>query len=533
MTTSKRLIIPSHDVEELPFLKGMKKEFNSVAEMIVSRAAEIPDRDCVLYHDQKITYAQVNSRANRVAQFLKANGVKKGDIVSLMIMNAPEIYYCMFGIQKLGAVAGSINFALKGPEIAYVLDDSKPAVVFVGSDFMTDFARGMEMASHKPVVVEVKTSVAHDEQLAEYTLVDILKNHPDDEALVPQQQDDPFLLLYSSGTTGRPKGIMLSNRGQLSINRAMGCLGLVSGDDIMLILLPMFHINPISVWTFPMIFCGQTLCIRTAFSPADFWPAILDNGVTILMGVPAMYNYVYYSIDPSSIDMSALKLRWAFCGSAPLSVDLIMGFKEKFNVEILEGYGLSEGTGVSITNPALGKRKVGSVGLPIPEQEAEIMDESLEPLPVGERGEICIRGDANMFGYLNKPEATRETLQDGWLRTGDIGYRDHEGYFYIVDRKKDMINRGGENIYPREIEIVLEAIPEITAVAVIGIPDEALGERVKAIIELSEPGILTEAGIKEFLSDKLARYKIPEVIEFMDQIPRNPTGKILKKDLRG
>ncbi len=530
--TTNRIKIPATPLEDLPFLKELQTSFDSVAEMIVTRAREIPDKTCVLYYDQKVTYAQLNERANRVANFLNTNGVQKGDIISLMILNSPEIYDCMLGIQKIGAVAGSINFALKGPEIAYVLDDSKPAIVFVGSEFMTDFARGFEMASHKPTVIEVKTKAEHTENLAEKTLSDIMKSYPADEALVPQRPDDPFLLVYSSGTTGRPKGILLSNKGQLSVCRGMNRLGLVQGNDIMLILLPMFHINPICVWTFPLLYSGQTLCIRTAFSPQDFWPAIIENGITILQGVPAMYNYVYYSIDPASVNMSALKLRWAFCGAAPLSVDLISGFKEKFKVDILEGYGLSEGTGVSTANPALGKRKVGSIGLPLPEQEIEIMDDSLNKLPTGERGEICIKGGANMIAYLNKPEATAETLQEGWLRTGDVGYMDDEGYLFIVDRKKDMINRGGENIYPREIEIVLESIPEITAVAVIGIPDEALGEKVKAVIETTEPNVLSEDKVKEYLKDKLARYKIPEVIEFIEEIPRNPTGKILKKNLR-
>lgn len=533
MTTStSRIKIPAKSLDDLTFLNGLQTSFNSVADMIVTRAKEIPERICVMFYEQRITYSQLNERANRVANFLVEQGVRKGDIISLMIMNSPEIYDCMLGIQKIGAIAGSINFALKAPEIAYVLDDSKPGIVFVGSEFIADFAKAVEIASHKPMVIEIETEAEHRESLAVNTLAKIQEAYPADEALVSQNPEDPFLLLYSSGTTGRPKGILLSNQGQLSICRDMNCLGLVEGDDIMLILLPMFHINPICVWSFPMIFSGQTLCVRTAFSPQDFWPAIIDNGVTILQGVPAMYNYVYYSVDPSTVAMSDLKLRWAFCGAAPLSVNLIDGFKEKFNVDILEGYGLSEGTGVASANPALGKRKIGSVGLPLAEQEIEIMDESLNIQPPGERGEICIRAASNMIAYLNKPEATRETIQDGWLRTGDIGYMDEEGYFYIVDRKKDMINRGGENIYPREIEIVLESIPEITAVAVIGIPDEALGERVKAVIETVQPCDLSESDIKSYLQDKLARYKIPEIIEFMDEIPRNPTGKILKKNLR-
>lgn len=519
-------------LKELSFLKDKQIDFNSVAEMFLTRVKEQPDKPYVLFYDEVITYRDVNQRANKVAHFLKEKGVGKGDVVSLLIMNSPEVYYAMFGIQKLGAIAGSINFMLKGPEIAYLLDDSKPKIVFVGSEFMEEFAKGYASANHKPEVVEVVTSAEHNVQLHQVKLSSILEKYPDTEMLVPQQKDDPFLLLYSSGTTGKPKGILLSNKGQLSICRDMSSIGIFQEGDVMLLLLPMYHTNPICVWTFPVAFAGQTISIRKAFSPADFWPSIIDHQATVLMGVPAMYNYVFYSIDAGSIDRSKLKLRIAFCGAAPLSVELINGFKEKFNVEIIEGYGLTEVTGLSTVNPPLGKRKAGSIGLAIPGQDIRIMDDNNRELPQGEKGEICIKGDAVMLKYFNNPEATAETLIDGWLHTGDIAYQDEEGFFYIVDRKKDMINRGGENIYPREIEMALEALPGVKDVAVIGIPDEALGERVKAFIIPSEPGKLTEEQVKEFLGERLAKYKIPEVIEFVSDLPRNPTGKILKKELK-
>jgi len=525
--------MPVVRLEDMECLKNKQLEFDSIAQMFTTRAKEIPDRIHVIYYGQKITYAQTNERANKVACFLKEKGVKKGDVVSLMISNSPEIYYAMFGAQKIGAIAGVINFALVGPEIAHVLDDSKPVVVFVGSQFMEPFSKGYELAEHKPLVVEVKTEAEHDINIAELTLSDILDKYTADEALVPQNPSDPFLLLYSSGTTGLPKGILLSNKGQLAVCRGMSTIGLVTSDEeTMLVLLPMYHINPIGVWTYPITFMGQTLCIRKAFSPADFWPAILENNITILMGVPAMYNYVYYSIDASNLDMTGLKLKFAFSGAAPLSVELIKGFKEKFNVEIIEGYGLTECVGVSSVNPPAGKRKPGSCGLAMPEQEIEIMDTDNTILPAGQKGEVCIKGDNAMLAYLNNPDATRETLVDGWVHTGDVGYLDEDGFLFIVDRKKDMINRGGENIYPREIEIAIEAHPEVMAVAVIGVPDEALGERVKAFIEVSDKGSVTAESMKDYLKDKLAKYKIPEIIEITDQLPRNPTGKVLKYKLR-
>lgn len=529
----KRMEMPTCHPGDVPALNNKRLEFDSIAQMLTVRAQEIPDRIHVIFYDQKITYAQTNERANRVANYLKGKGIKKGDVVSLMILNSPEVYSALFGAQKIGAIAGVINFALMGPEIAYVLDDSKPKVVFVGSEFMDAFSKGYARAIHKPVVVEVTTGVDHGYDIAELTLLDILAGYPADEALVQQNPDDPFLLLYSSGTTGLPKGILLSNKGQFDICDAMAGIGLfTSNNETMLLLLPMYHINPIGVWTYPIIFMGQTICIRKAFSPQDFWPAIIENGITVIMGVPAMYNYVYYSIDASTIDMSKLKLKYAFCGAAPLSVELITGFQEKFGVEIIEGYGLTEANGVSSVNPPTGKRKAGSCGVALSGQAIEIMDRDRNILPAGGKGEVCIKGDNTMICYLNNPKATKETLIDGWLHTGDIGYMDEEGFLYIVDREKDMINRGGENIYPREIEVAIESHPLVIAVAVIGVSDSALGERVKAVIETSQPDNLTAEVIKEYLKDKLAKYKIPEFVEITDKLPRNQTGKVLKYKLR-
>lgn len=529
---SKKYEIPLNKVEEISYLKGKQLDFESMAQMITVRAQEQPDAVHVYFYDEVITYRQTNERANKVANCLKEKGVTKGDIVSVMVLNSPEVYYTMFGAQKLGAIALAVNYMLKGPEIAYVLDDAKPKVSFVGSEYMADFAIGYKLAKHKPIVIEVVTGVDHGTDIASQMLSDILNKYPADEALVKQSPEDPFMMLYSSGTTGMPKGILLKNKAEASICRDMTRFGLFEGNDVMMIILPMFHTNPLCVWTYPVTFMGQTLCIRKGFSPADFWPSIIQYGVTVLMGVPAMYDYVYNSIDPSTVDTTNSKLKWAMCGAAPLPLELINGFKEKYGVSICEGYGLTEVTGISTVNPPMGKKKIGSIGVGFPEQQVEIMDENNNIMPFGEKGEICTKGDANMMGYLNKPEATAETIKDGWLHTGDVGYMDEEGFIYIVDRMKDMINRGGENIYPREIEVALEGNPKVAEVAVIGVPDPALGERVKAFIIPKVPGSMTEEEVKEFLKDKMAKYKIPEFVEFRTEFPRNQTGKLLKKELK-
>lgn len=528
----KRIQRNLYSLDELSFFKsGKRTDFSSVAEMMTVRAAEIPDKTYVYYYDQEISYALTNERANRVANYLKDTGVSRGDVVSVMVLNSPDIYYTMFGAQKLGAVAGAINYMLKGREIAHVLEDSRPKVVFVGSDFMDDFTEGYRLSSHRPLVVEVETDAEHAGGVAQNRLSDILSKYPSEEALVPQNPDDPYILMYSSGTTGTPKGIMLANKGQLSVSRDRARTGSLISEDIVLIALPMFHTNPLCVWTYPTAFVGASVCIRTKFSPQDFWPAILDYGVTVVMGVPTMYHYVYNTATADVVDKSRLKLRKAFAGAAPMPLELIDAFKEKFDVDILDGYGLTEATGVSSSMHGV-PVKEGSIGVALPEQRMEIMDDENNILPPGEKGEICIKGEPVMLRYLNRPEATAETIRDGWLHTGDMGYMDEQGYLYVAGRKKEMINRGGENIYPREIETLLEAHPKVDQVAVVGTPDPALGERVKACIVPTEQGGLTEEEIKQYLAGKIAGYKIPEVVMFFDSFPLNPTGKILKEQLK-
>lgn len=244
-----------------------------------------------------------------------------------------------------------------------------------------------------------------------------------------------------------------------------------------------------------------------------------------------MYAYIYNAADPQAIEYDKLKLRFAFSGAAPMPPELIDGFKEKFNVQVIDGYGLTEACGVTTSSLGVPENRA-SIGIAYPSLQVEIMDDNNHIMPYGERGEICIKGDAVMIGYLNKPEATAEAIKDGWLHTGDMGYMNENGCLFISGRKKEMINRGGENIYPREIEIPLENHPKIAEVAVIGAPDPALGERVRACIILKDTCTMTEDEVKEYLQDKLAKYKLPEFVEFMKSFPRNPTSKILKQELK-
>jgi len=379
--------------------------------------------------------------------------------------------------------------------------------------------------------VEEVTDTRHEARIAQTTLAEILEVYPADEALVPQTPGDPFMVLYTSGTTGYPKGVLLSNGNQFSVCKDMARFGVNRPDDVFMIIAPMFHTNPLCVWSYPYTYQGLSLVIRKRFSPEDFWPSILRYGVTIVWGVPAMYMYVLNLVDPATIDQSKLKLRFAFSGGAPIPPELIRDFQEKFAVQVIDGYGLTEVTGVS-TSSLGAPFKAESIGQQFFSQEIEIMDDENNILPYGEVGEICIKGEAVMLGYLNKPETTAETIKDGWLHTGDLGCMDEEGYIFFKGRKKEMINRGGENIYPREIERVLEGHPKIAEVAVVGVPDPALGERVKACIVLKESQTMTESDVRSYLEEKIANYKIPEYVQFYSTLPRNPSGKVLRSELK-
>lgn len=527
MSDSKRIHMKTYPIEDNKLLKGKQTEFQSMAELITTRAAEITDKPYVLFYEQTITYKQMNERANQVAHYLREMGVQKGDVVSFMILNSPDIYYVMFGTQKLGAISGGINFLLKGPEIAHILNDSKPKVVFVGSEYMKDFYEGYKLADHKPLVVEVKTGAEHGVQIAQQDLATILASYPTDNILVEQSPEDPYLLLYSSGTTGRAKGILLPNRAELAMCKDWASVGIFEEGDVFLIILPMFHSNALCVWTYPMAYLGLSICIRKTFSPMDFFPAVLDNGVTHVLAVPAMYAYVNSMIKPESVDKSKLKLKYTLTGAAPFPLELKEELREKYGMQILEGYGLTEASGFSTGNLNV-PNNLKSIGVALGSQQVEIMDDNNKVLAAGKTGEICVKGDAVMLGYLNNPEATSEALKDGWLHTGDMGYMDEQGYVYMAGRKKEMINRGGENIYPREIEMALEEHPAVVEAVVIGVPDKALGERVKAYIIVQDNISVSEEDLKIYLGDKIAKYKLPEKIEIRKDLPRNTTGKVLK-----
>lgn len=455
----------------------------------------------------ELTYAELADRAAAAAEQFAELGVGRGSVVAIMLPNRVELLVAMIAAWRLGAGATPINPAFTASEADHQITDSgADLVVVAGPDSPTGGRRAV-------VVDEVRTE---------------LHGTPADP--VPTGRDDLALLIYTSGSTGRPKGVMLTHANIGSMVEQMGEALRLTQDDHCLLVLPLFHSNAINVSVLTPLANGSQVSILERFHPLEFVNSINELRPTFFSGVPTIYSHLVALPQEVTIDTSSLRL--AICGAAPATAQLLDAAEERFGIPVLEGYGLSEGTCASTANPLEGPRKPGTVGVALPGQRVEVMGSDGELLPVGERGEVVIQGPNVMQGYLNKPDATAETLGDGWLHTGDVGILDEDGYLSIVDRIKDMIIRGGENIYPKEIESVLDEHADVFEAAVVGKPHEALGEVPVAFVS-AQPG--TELDVEELQAlcrERLTKIKVPVFIDLLDELPKNAVGKIDKPTLR-
>jgi long-chain acyl-CoA synthetase len=497
---------------------------NNLRELVEMYQEERADQPCILWRDEEITYRQLNERVNRVANGLKSLGIKKGDVVSVYLPNCPDYYYVWFGIVKLGAIFGPINALFKGDEVRHVLSDSG-AVAVVTSEILIDTidaARESCPALRHVVCLEGEMGGAS-------AYVDLLK-HPAELAPVDIARDDLAAILYTSGTTGKPKGAMLSHWNYVWDTMAASELVPVPpGEGRLGLILPLFHANA-QVTGLTQFLTGGSVAMWERFSPSDFWETVDRYQPRTFSAVPTMLSILLMAPIKEGLNIDCLD--FVISGAAPLPVEIMQRFEQSFGLRILEGYGLTEGTCVSALNPFWGVRKPGSIGMPIRGQAMMIADDAMNELPAGEYGEIVVKGPNVMRGYYNNPEATTETVVDGWLRTGDMGYVDEDGYFFIVDRKKDMIIRGGENIYPREIEEVLYTHPQIAEATVIGRTDAVWGEQVVAVIVPASGAAPTAEDVIAFCKERLADYKLPYEVIFRESLPTSLTGKVQKKVLR-
>jgi long-chain acyl-CoA synthetase len=516
----------------------------TLASVLEHSARLIPERPALTCRGSHVTYAELDARAAQVASGLHALGIKPGDHIALSCPNLPWFPIAYFGILKAGAVVVPLNVLLKPREIAYHLRDSaaRALLVFEGTPElpMAEMARAAcdEVGCEHLIVMTLDAAAASPVARAR-TIGQLMHGHTSFDTW-KRHADDTAVILYTSGTTGHPKGAELTHLNMLTnavSSRDMflpACRGGLE-QDVALVTLPLFHSTAQTCLQNAGLLGGYRLVLLPRFEPAVVLETMAREQVNLWIGVPTMYwtllqHLAAERIDPAPI---ARSLRLCVSGGAPMPVEIMRRFEETFGVRILEGYGLSETSPVASFNQIQRPSRPGTVGQAIFGVDIRCVDDADRPLPAGEPGEVVIRGPNVMKGYLNRPEATSEAMRHGWFHTGDIGILDSDGYLSIVDRKKDMIIRGGFNVYPRELEEVIMTHPAVSLVAVIGIPDERLGEEVKAII-VRKPGMsATETEMLAWCRDQFAAYKYPRVVEFRDSMPIGPTGKILKRELRG
>lgn len=513
----------------------------NIAINLERNAALLPSKTAICFADKQITYAQLNDAANQVANGLKALGIGRGDKVVLSCPNLPYFPIVYYGILKAGAVVVPINVLLKGPEIAYHLQDSeaKAFFCFEGSPELpmgVDGHAGFKLAgtcSHFFMITADPTKPAAIDGVK--TLGMLMKDQSPAGSHVLTDANDTAVILYTSGTTGKPKGAELSHANIAMNVMVSHSLLRQTVDDVHLVVLPLFHSFGQTVQMNAGLLAGATLVLLPRFDPNAAFAAMHANKVSVFAGVPTMYVALLNlpgAAEKYDLKEIATTLRIGVSGGAAMPVEVMKQFEDRFGIAILEGYGLSETSPVATFSFLEFDRIPGCVGKAVWGTEVRTIDASGAAVETGAKGEIVIRGHNVMKGYYNRPAETAEAIRDGWFHSGDIGYIDENGNVFIVDRLKDMIIRGGFNIYPRELEEVLMTHEAVAQVAVIGVPHETYGEEVKAVIVCKPGKATTPDEIVAWCRERMAAYKYPRLVEVTDSFPMTATGKILKRELR-
>jgi len=507
--------------------------------LLEDSARKYPKKDAFVFMDTHVSYAQVNGAANQIANGLIAKGIKPGDKVALSCLNLPYFPMIYYGILKAGAVVVPLSFLLKRDEVEYHLNDSEAKAYFCflgapGLPMLEEGYAGFQKADNCKDFYVITAKPTDPSPLeGVQTMGMLMGGHSPVAETVASGAEETAVIIYTSGTTGRPKGAELTHS-NLTLNAILSSdLFRPTAEDTLLTVLPLFHIFAMTVMMNAGIYKGTTNVLLPRFDADAVLGLMQKHKVTFFAGVPTMYwgllNYQNEKFDLESISEN---LKMCLSGGASLPVAVLEGFEEKFKVEILEGYGMSEGSPVVTFNQLDIGRKPGSIGTPVWGVEVKIVDDKGEEVPVGEKGEVIYRGHNVMKGYFNKPEANKKAIVNGWLHSGDVGKMDEDGFFYIVDRTKDMIIRGGLNVYPREVEDVIMKHEAVSLVAVIGVPDDQYGEEIKACVVLKEGQSVSSEDLMAWTKERIAAYKYPRKIDFLDALPQSATGKILKKELR-
>ncbi len=520
----------------------------NLATLLENSATDYPEREAIVFPatDRRMTYAEVNMFANMVAGFLRDKGIQPGDKVALSCPNLPYFSIIYWGILKAGATVVPLNVLLKGREVAYHLGDSdaKAFFCFEGTAELPIGAEGyagFDDADGCETFVVITAALDGESPFEGVpTLLGALGGQDGTFDTVQTDEDDTAVILYTSGTTGQPKGAELRHRNMrdnaLFSEAVFGCDP--EKPERYLCVLPLFHSFGQTVIQNGAASTGSTVVMLPRFEAGPALQLMQDENITFFAGVPTMYWGLLGALKEAgdSIDVARIKgnLRVAAAGGAALPVEVHKDFEAKFGVTIREGYGLSETSPVASFSPEGDDIRVGSIGVPAPGVEMKLIDpDGWDEVEWAEDaiGEIAIKGHNIMKGYYGRPDATAESIKDGWFRSGDLGRRDADGWYYIVDRSKDMIIRGGYNVYPREIEEVLMTHPDVSLAAVIGVPHDSHGEEVKAVVILNEGATVTEDELVAWGKNEMAAYKYPRVVEFVPSLPMTATGKILKREL--
>jgi long-chain acyl-CoA synthetase len=485
---------------------------------LVASARKFPDHTALRMDDQVLTYAGLDDATARLAQLMISMGIGPGDRIGLMVPNVPEFGLVFYAALRSGAVVVPMNPLLKEREIAYYLGDSGARFLFAWHEIADVAATGAKDAGAERVVIG--TPEFGESYLSRAPAADVVAREPRDTAVI----------LYTSGTTGRPKGAELTHSG-LNRNQDVVARSLLdlTPDDVVMGCLPLFHVFGLTCGLNAAISSGAMLTLIPRFNPGKALAVIARDHVTVFEGVPTMYAAML-GTDPSSRP-DVTSLRVCISGGAAMPVEVMRQFEEAFGCIVLEGYGLSETSPVASFNHPDKPRKPGSIGTPVEGVEIRLVDQDRHEVPAGEVGEIEIRGHNLMKGYWQRPEETAATIRDGWLATGDMARADEDGYLYIVDRKKDLIIRGGYNVYPREVEEVLYEHPAVAEAAVIGMPHASLGEEIGAAVVLKPGADVSPAELSQYVKSRLAAYKYPRRVWLMDSLPKGPTGKILRREV--
>jgi long-chain acyl-CoA synthetase len=499
-----------------------------LGQMLARAAAQQPDKTAVIFRDQRTTYRELNERANQIANALIRLGIQPGDRVGLYMHNVPLFMEAYYGILKAGASVVPMNVLYKAGEVEYILNDSGArALLTFGPFAQVALAAAANASELRHVVV-----AAPQELPGALVWRTVIAEAPTNDPGVVVHPEQIAVICYTSGTTGRPKGAMLSHRNLLSnCEQGMAIPQFATRpDDVVWLALPLFHIYAMNVGMNLAVMNTASMVVIERFEPQSSLEAIQKYRCTVLYGAPPMF--VAWAQLPNLADYDLSSLRLISSGAAALPVPVLERFKALSGVDISEGYGLSEASPVVSTNVAGPVIKPGTAGPALPGVEVKIVDEQGREIPRGESGELICRGANIMLGYWHQPEATAETLRDGWLHTGDIATMDEDGYITIVDRKKDMINVSGFNVYPREVEEVLFRHPAVADASVVQYPDPYQGESVMAFVVLKQDERATESEIIEYCRSQIATFKCPRRVVFRDALPKNNTGKVLRRELR-